>query len=494
MRKKLISLSIILTIVSCSNNEELNQDIDQTQQEVLTKQEIDAKIKNSIETTGDFNWMDTDANTIWSAIQHHDNLLSVGYGASQNEFMRSAESEKIKDEIIALIKGLKNSSDASKEDEELYIDDTINVIDITVNNRETIEALLSHKSVRYLEPASYKFLESEFQARSDKFGCSTSDATISSADYRTVSPGARVPWNFDIHNIPAAWNYSTGAGITVAVVDTGLSSNQSWMQSNFNDGASSGRTVQRYGTFVDSWWWWSTSTDGVHDKCGHGTQMSAVATAPRNNNNLPMGVAYNANLVSYRAVENVLIDDYHEKKGVGDALKALGNRSDVKIISMSIGNIFSSSRVSDGVKYAYNRGKLIMAAGGTSTTFTNWAGVIFPANMNETVAVTGLIEGTYTRCDNCHSGSKIDFTIEMQRSGSGNKVPVLNRSNGSTTYVGGSSIATATAAGIAALVWSKNPTWSRDQVLNKLKQSAEFYPNRNSSFGYGNIDALKAVQ
>jgi serine protease len=44
------------------------------------------------------------------------------------------------------------------------------------------------------------------------------------------------------------------------------------------------------------------------------------------------------------------------------------------------------------------------------------------------------------------------------------------------------------------LVWSKNPGWSRDQVLNKLKQSAEFYPNRNSSFGYGNLNALSAVQ
>ena len=72
--------------------------------------------------------------------------------------------------------------------------------------------------------------------------------------------------------------------------------------------------------------------------------------------------------------------------------------------------------------------------------------------------------------------------------------PVLGFYNGERRYTGGSSVATATTAGIAALVWSKYPSWTRTQVLNRLKQSSEFYPSRNSSFGYGNIDALQAVQ
>ena len=63
-----------------------------------------------------------------------------------------------------------------------------------------------------------------------------------------------------------------------------------------------------------------------------------------------------------------------------------------------------------------------------------------------------------------------------------------------TDYVGGSSVATATTAGIAALVWSKYPSWTRAQVLTKLRQSGNFYPNKNSEFGYGNINALAAVQ
>jgi subtilisin family serine protease len=82
----------------------------------------------------------------------------------------------------------------------------------------------------------------------------------------------------------------------------------------------------------------------------------------------------------------------------------------------------------------------------------------------------------------------------MQRNGSGNTVPVTSYYDNQSDYVGGSSVATATTAGIAALVWAKNPAWTRTQVLNKLRQSATYYPTKNSQYGYGNINALLAVQ
>jgi serine protease len=82
----------------------------------------------------------------------------------------------------------------------------------------------------------------------------------------------------------------------------------------------------------------------------------------------------------------------------------------------------------------------------------------------------------------------------MQRAGSGNTIPVGSYYDNQSDYVGGSSVATATTAGIAALVWAKNPSWTRDQVLAKMRQSASFYPNKNPEFGYGNINALLAVQ
>lgn len=496
MKKQLLSLGIILAMISCSTNETFEETTTNQPQELLTKTEINKIIQTSLEAKGDFNWSEQDVHTIYSALKHGNDILTIGYGTSKTNFERSAASKNIKDEILALVKSIEKGSAKSKV--ELYADENINVLDIKVTNIETLTALLNDGRVRYIEPSDYSFFTSEDQQRSESSGssgCGYDQLTLNSNDYRTITPGARVPWAFDAHKIPQAWSYSTGAGATVAVIDTGLSPEQRWMNQYFNDGYSSGRTVQKYGTFVDSWWPWSNNYDGVNDKCGHGTSMASVATAPRNNDNLPVGVAYNANLVTYRAVENVVIDDYHEERGVAEALTALGNRSDVKVISMSLGSPFSIGRVSDAIKYAYNRGKMIIAAGGTSTSFTTWYGVIFPAWMSETVAVTGVKEGQYSKCDVCHTGSEIDFTVQMQRrNGTSNKIPVLSYYNGKENYVGGSSVATATTAGIAALVWSKHPSWTREQVLQKMKQSADFYPNKHSEFGYGNIDALKAVQ
>jgi subtilisin family serine protease len=59
--------------------------------------------------------------------------------------------------------------------------------------------------------------------------------------------------------------------------------------------------------------------------------------------------------------------------------------------------------------------------------------------------------------------------------------------------IGGSSVATATAAGIAALVYSKFPTYTRDQVINKLIQTSANYPTRNASLGWGNLNADAAT-
>src|SRR5690606_30508470 len=143
-------------------------------------------------------------------------------------------------------------------------------------------------------------------------GCDKNGDYINSAHYSTIAPNnAQVSWHFYKHNIPQAWNHSTGSGITVGLIDTGVSQSQTLLNSSgINDGYSSGRFVQKYGTFIDSNWWWSNNYDGPHDKCGHGTAMASTIAAPRNDNGMPVGVAYNSNLVAYRATEDVLLNDY----------------------------------------------------------------------------------------------------------------------------------------------------------------------------------------
>jgi len=498
MRKtySLVVLLLAITIVSCSKDTVLETESEAVQfsETPLTVNQINQRITESLDNTGDFDWDKQDAHFLWSALGHGQNVLTIGYGNEGQSFSEAYDSEleEKKNNLITLIK---DQEQVSKEDFKLREDEILTVFDVEVTKIETVIALMESDYVRYLEPNGYNQYTVEQKSSS---GCDTEGASINAAHYSTITPNnAQVSWHFNEHNIPQAWNQSTGSGVTIGLIDTGVSKSQSLLNPiGINDGYSSGRSVEKYGTFIDSNWWWSSNYDGEHDKCGHGTAMGSTMASPRNDNGMPVGVAYNANLIAYRATEDVLLNDYHERKGVSDALTQLGNRSDVKIISMSIGYVWSIGNIEDAVEYAYSKGKLIFAAGGTSTSFTNGYGVIFPATMSETVAVTGVTDGSsYERCDVCHSGSKIDFTIIMEGDNDTSKAPpVLGFYDGQRRYTGGSSVATATTAGIAALIWSKYPSWSRAQVLNRLKQSAEFYPSKNSSFGYGNIDALEAVQ
>ncbi len=499
---KKIILSILGLFIVCSCEQENPNDInDQTpesfdSQKLLSVEEVNAYIAKQLKTNGDIAWLDAPAVVLWSAAIHGGKILSVGYGNKGESFSTAQRSPRLTKSKNMIFDIVQKEEQANKSNIVVSDDNILNVVDIQITKLETVIELQAADQIRYIDPIGYNlYLEEANIQEKSGLGCDESGENVNSNDYRVISPNSWLPWNFDIHKIPQAWGYSTGSGITVGLIDSGISASQNLLGSGFNDGDSNQRTVERYGTYIDSPWWWSNNTDGPNDKCGHGTSMASAIASPRNNDFMPVGVAYNCNLVAYRGTSDVVLNDYHERKGVSNALKALGNRNDVKIISMSIGYPWSIGNVKDAIKYAYGKGKLIVAAGGTSTTFTNWYGVIFPASMSETVAVTGIKDNGYNRCNICHDGNKIDFTIVMQRAGdSSRNVPVIGFNTGVRDYVSGSSVATAMTAGIAALVWGSNPNMSRDQVLDKLRRSGQFYPNRNSKFGYGNIDALKAVQ
>ncbi len=492
-KSNLIIWIVTLVFLSSCSNEELNENPEQSivQEKLLSVQEVQDRIQQTIDSKGSFDWKDADNQLLWSATVHGNNILTVGFG-EESESFRSSENKRISNLKNSILQVVRTNESQSKNSEVLIYEDRIlNYIDVKVENLQTIIDLRKMEGIRYIEPDGFQLIAPD-ETRSAS-GCGFDGDYIYGVDYGTLNTGAKIPWNYYDHKVNQAWSYSKGRGIGVGVIDTGLSPNQANLSYKFDD-YYSGRYIQKYGTYIDSNWWWSNNLDGPNDQCGHGTSCVSAISAPNNNNGSFVGVAYECNMVSYRGTSDVVLNDYHEKKGVANALIALGNRSDIKIISMSVGYPWSIGRVKDAVRYAYSKGKLIFAAGGTSTSYTNWYGVIFPATMSETVAVTGVEEQTaYNECDVCHKGNKIDFTFIMERSNNHHQ-PVLGYNNYTSNYFGGSSVATASTAGIAALVWAKYPWWSRAQVLNRMKQSAHFYPNRNSNFGYGNINALKAVR
>ncbi|HRH37223.1 MAG TPA: S8 family serine peptidase [Flavobacteriales bacterium] len=461
----------------------------------LSQDALDRLVVNTLEQRNDFKWQWMDLRTLWSAVQYNDHSLSIGYqpadaGDVSEKLhtinIHSTEWRQVHDALIARIIDVLNTdrtADLVSMDDILVEDDAVlPVITVRVTDARVITMLYNLRNVRYVEPLDYwpAFAQEE---RSSS-GCGGSTEPLNAADLTTITPNARLPWNFNIHNIPSAWNSSTGTGITVGIIDAGISSTQPLIGSDFNNGDSNvGRTLTTAYTYGTS----------AYRSCTHGTSMGGQAVGARNNTGATVGVAYRSSLSFIRGCEDVLLDQGSERTAVKNALIAMGDNAQVRVISMSIGSPFSYSVLSDGVNYAYGKGKLVMAAAGTSFSWTSWWGVIYPAAYSKCVAVTGVKENGST-CATCHDGSQVDLTICMERNTNSNRNSLSLAPSGNTpTYIGGSSCATSTAAGIAALVWSVKPTATRAQILQCLTSTAQFATAPSSSKGYANINAAAAV-
>ena len=500
MQKHLLLALLAISVFACT--EDVVPEAPTTPAAELTKSEINSLVEAHLFATDDvYDWNAAPENVVWSALTLSEHHAALGYqpagftGLDEQIHTVNVTTGSWKATRDGLVRDLLASTarhtGTEITEEELFVapeDGVLPILEIRILHPAVLTEFRARPEVRYLEPTNYGV--SEITLRSGS-GCSEApSSSLNSADYTTISPGAKLPWNFSYMNIPAAWNKSRGAGIGIAIIDTGVYPEQRKLGSEFG----SGRSVAKFGTYAPNWW--SSRTDGPNDQCGHGTQMSGLAAAPRSSSGSSVGVAYEANLRSYRATSDVIINGSREKRGVKNALVSAGNHSGTRVISMSIGDVFSSGTVKDGVRYANNRGKLIFAAAGTSLSWTSWYGVIFPASMSETVAVTGIRTGSpMQRCNTCHDGSKVDFVAVMQRRNATDRTSItLSRSGNNPGYVGGSSAATATTAGIAALVWATNTGQSKTQVLNRMKSAASIYPSRDGNFGWGIVDADRAVR
>lgn len=506
MNKLLLTFSalILLGCIAC-NKQESHQEMQQETVLVekpnpfsvpdgnpLSKSKLDQVIISLLEKNNDFHWEEVGMKTLWSAAVESDQSIAIGYqpanaGDISSKIhtlnVRSGDYKKVHDALQKMILVELNKPTGSNvrwEDILIEDDPVLPILTLRLTDKTVLTKLRNLVNVRYVEPLDYWPNDLNRSAS----GCDASTFALDASDWTTISPAARLPWNFNNHTIPAAWSASEGQNITIGVIDAGLSSSQSLLGSLFNNGDSNvGRTVSTDYTLGTS----------AFNSCTHGTSMCGLAAGPRNNQNGTTGVAYKSNLHFIRASNDVVLDASAEKTATKNAFISMGNRPDVRIISLSMGTPFASSVLKDGVNYAFNLGKTIFAAAGTSFSWTSWWGVIYPAAYSSCIAVTGVKENGNT-CATCHDGTQVMYTITMERNANSNRNSLSLPASGTTpTYIGGSSCATSTAAGIAALVLSVKPTMTRTQLMTCLTNTAQFYPTKNSSKGYGNLNASAAV-
>jgi subtilisin family serine protease len=352
----------------------------------------------------------------------------------------------------------------------LRADDLLPVLEVRLSDQAALSAIRKLPFVDYVEPV---IVHQEAPQFAGIGGCGWGSTWTGDRQY--TSTGDIYSQKFTAMNIPAAWSYSSGANIKIGLIDSGISSGQGQFMSTFASGQSYGRTL----TLLRL-----TTQPSAYDDCGHGTRMAGIIAAPWDGQSVA-GIAYRSNLISIRHASGVAAVNSSDAAGSVRAANQYG----AQVIVMAWESLNWLWQVSDEIEYwHYGRQVLFFGAAGTSGC---WDGildsnVIFPADMPEVVAVTGVTYPSGGVPCGIHRGSDVELTSYLD-------VPSTGRYTADVVGMGGSSNATAVAGGIAALVWSRNPGMTRDQVRARLHQTAQYYPSRHSEQGYGLMNAYRAV-
>ncbi|MDN7241727.1 S8 family serine peptidase [Planococcus sp. N028] len=279
--------------------------------------------------------------------------------------------------------------------------------------------------------------------------------------YVPSDSGYKKQWHLPKIQMPKAWDITKGSSaITVAVIDTGL-------QTNHPDLA--GKIVSPYDVI--------TGKNSVPPHA-HGTHVTGIIAASINQGGVA-GIAPNVKIMPI----NVFIYDVTYDFTIAEAIIYAADKG-ANIINMSFAGGFYSYLQDDAATYAKNKGVTLIAASGNIGSESR----MYPAALPAVIAV-----GATDSQDNITIFSNWGKHIDLVAPGENIYSTVPGSSYGNLS---GTSMAAPVVSGVAALILSKNPVLSPDQVEEILKGSALDVGTRgwDRYYGYGRVDALKALQ
>ncbi|MFD5653296.1 S8 family serine peptidase [Streptomyces sp. NPDC127039] len=263
------------------------------------------------------------------------------------------------------------------------------------------------------------------------------------------------------------WKTSTGEGIKVAVIDTGVNPDTPSLKGQVLADEVPERVA--YG-----------ATD---DYDGHGTSMAELIAGTGADGGI-QGLAPGAEIVPYRIALDDLLDDKEEKRAPTpmEAFKAAAN-SDVRIISMSFGVLAYEPDFEELIEYAASKGKLLIASVGNEGRDAGY--IDYPAAYPYVVGVSSIDKSSHIS-EFAQSGHYVDLVAP------GEDIPGYCDGNFDAYChdLKGTSSATAITSAAAALIWSAHPDWTANQVTRALIDTAgRKWPKDEptSTAGYGTI-------
>lgn len=267
-----------------------------------------------------------------------------------------------------------------------------------------------------------------------------------------------------------------GAGVKIAVLDTGIDAGHPDLVTNFNGGArflSSDLDPANQDIFDDSW-------------NSHGTHVAGIIAAEMNGAGV-VGVAPEASLYAVKVLD--ALGAGYLSDTISGIEWAVENKMD--IVSMSLGLSTDSQALAIACANAYEAGVLLIAAAGN-----NYGGdVVYPARYSSVIAVGALNED-----DSTNAMSAIGQDMELVAPGAG---IYSTTAYGNYYYLTGTSQAAPHVAGVAALMISAgaddlNNDGVADHQDIRLKLHATAFdlgtPGHDIYHGYGLVNAEAAIQ
>ena len=319
------------------------------------------------------------------------------------------------------------------------------------------------------------------------------DAAVAAMDNRLGRPGARVltmeqdetvkvlttndalrpqQWAFSAVDFENAWSLSDGAGVKVAVVDTGVLGTHEDLAGSVLPGldlAADKGTYDPAGT-------------GEVDPAGHGTHVAGIIAAHANNGVGIAGAAPGAKILPVRVL------DASGSGSSSDVAEGIVWATDhgARVINLSLGG-GPSPGMQIAIQYARSKQVVTFAAAGNAFQDGNQA--TYPAAYPEAVAVAA-IDQSLNHASFSNTGSYVDIAAPGDLIWS-----TYGQGRAQYALMSGTSMATPYATATAALVLGENPSLSASDLVHAIEASATDLgaPGRDDTFGYGLINPRGAL-
>lgn len=212
----------------------------------------------------------------------------------------------------------------------------------------------------------------------------------------------------------------------------------------------------------------------------HGTNVAGIIAAAADNQIGVAGVAPGVRLLALRAFDS---RGNGEDDDISAAIIYAADRG-ANVINMSFGDSYYSPLMHDAVRYAYQRGCVLVGSSGNDGGVFNH----YPSNYPEVVSVSAT-DSNDVRTSFSTSGSHVSLAAP------GAAIATTSTFGRYSTSFGGTSAAAPFVSGVAALLRSLHPTWIPDEIRTVMEITADDRRNDgwDIDYGAGRVNARRAV-